>query len=72
MILILQYLKLEQKIFAVSNVCPHQQAAKIYEGFVEDEFVVCPLHGWKFKLKNGKLASGSRGLDTYPIKNIDG
>ena len=64
--------KIGKKIFAVSNVCPHQQATKIYEGFIEDECVVCPLHGWKFILKNGKLESGSRGLDTYPVKTFEG
>ena len=63
--------KIENKIFAVSNVCPHQQATKIYEGFIENECVVCPLHGWKFKLKDGKLESGGRGLATYPIKILE-
>ena len=60
------------KIFAVSNVCPHQQAEKIFEGFIEDECVICPLHGWKFNLIDGKLANGSRGLETFPTKIIDG
>lgn len=60
--------KVNGKIFAVSNVCPHQHAAKIFEGFIEDECVVCPLHGWKFDLKNGKLPNGRRGLESYQIK----
>ena len=64
--------KVKGKIYAVSNVCPHQQASRIYEGFVENNCVVCPLHGWTFSLETGNLHSGSRGLDTYPIKIIDG
>ena len=38
----------------MSNICPHQQTRLIYDGFVEDEFVVCPAHGWKFNLGTGK------------------
>lgn len=64
--------KLNNEIFAVSNVCPHQQTHLIYDGFIEDEFVVCPAHGWKFNLKTGKKDSGSNGLQVYPIKVIDG
>lgn len=64
--------KVGEKIFAVSNVCPHQQASRIYEGFVENNCVVCPLHGWTFNLETGNLHSGSRGLDSYPVKIIDG
>jgi NAD(P)H-dependent nitrite reductase small subunit len=64
--------KVGDKIYAVSNVCPHQQASKIYEGFVENNCVVCPLHGWTFNLKTGNLHSGSKGLDTYPTKIVDG
>ena len=63
--------KVDNKIYAVSNVCPHQQATKIFEGFVENNCVVCPLHGWTFNLNDGKLHNGSRGLDTYPVKIIN-
>ena len=59
------------EVFALSNICPHQQTHLIYDGFVEDEFVVCPAHGWKFNLRNGKKDSGSNGLDSYPVKLID-
>lgn len=64
--------KVGSKIFAVSNICPHQHTSSIYDGIIENECVVCPLHGWTFNLKNGNLHSGSRGLDTYPVKIIDG
>jgi len=64
--------KVEGKIHVVSNLCPHQHTPNIYEGFIENNCVVCPLHGWTFKLDTGKLHSGGRGLETYPIKIIDG
>ena len=64
--------KINNEVFALSNICPHQQTHLIYDGFIEDEFVVCPAHGWKFNLRNGKKDSGSNGLDSYPIKISDG
>jgi nitrite reductase/ring-hydroxylating ferredoxin subunit len=63
--------KLNSEIFAVSNICPHQQTHLIFDGFIEDEFVVCPAHGWKFNLRTGKKDSGSNGLRTFPIELID-
>jgi len=58
-------------IFALSNICPHQQTALIYDGFIEDGCVVCPAHGWKFDLRTGNKKSGSRGLDSYVVKIVD-
>lgn len=59
--------KIGNKIFALSNVCPHQHNALIHDGFLEDEFVVCPAHGWKFNLKTGKQPKGENGLDSFPV-----
>jgi NAD(P)H-dependent nitrite reductase small subunit len=59
--------KIGDKVFAVNNVCPHQRSALIYDGFVEDDFVVCPAHGWKFNLETGKTPSGSGGLSTHEV-----
>lgn len=63
--------KISSEIFAVSNICPHQQTRLIYDGFIENEFVVCPAHGWKFNLRTGKKDSGSNGLQVYPIEIVD-
>lgn len=63
--------KVENEIYAIDNICPHQHTANIYDGFLEDGCVVCPAHGWMFNLKTGKQPTGARGLDTYPIKIID-
>lgn len=59
-------------VYALSNVCPHQHSAIICDGFIEDEFVVCPAHGWKFRLKDGKKENGYNGLKSYLTKVIDG
>ncbi len=63
--------KIEEEIFIVSNICPHQHTALIYDGFIEAGCVVCPAHGWKFNLKTGKQPTGARGLDIYQVKVMD-
>ncbi|MCX8107111.1 MAG: Rieske 2Fe-2S domain-containing protein [Ignavibacterium album] len=60
--------KVDGDIYALSNICPHQHTALIYDGFIEDGCVVCPAHGWKFDLKTGNQPTGRKGLDVYPIK----
>ncbi len=60
--------KVNGNVHAVSNVCPHQKAAMIYDGFIEDGKIVCPLHGWEFNLKDGTMGEGRRGLDCYDVK----
>lgn len=56
-------------LFAVSNICPHQHSPSIGAGFVKDCTVACPLHGWTFDLKTGKLLEPQGGavLSTYSV-----
>lgn len=64
--------KVEGVIYALSNICPHQHSATIFDGFIEDGCVVCPAHGWKFDLKTGYIASKRKGLNSFPVKIING
>jgi nitrite reductase/ring-hydroxylating ferredoxin subunit len=64
--------KVDGEIYALSNICPHQHTPLIYDGFIEDGCVVCPAHGWIFNLKTGKMPAERKGLDSYPVKVIDG
>ena len=59
--------KINEEVFAIDNVCPHQHTALLYDGFVENGCVVCPAHGWMFDIRTGKQPSGSRGVDSYPV-----
>lgn len=59
--------KIDNEVYALSNRCPHQQNAMIYDGFIEEGCVVCPIHGWKFELKTGKTPAGHSGLTPYPV-----
>ncbi len=53
------------KYYATSNICPHQHANIIHDGFIEDNKVVCPAHGWEFDLVTGKQPDGRKGLTVY-------
>ena len=64
--------RVDGEIFALNNICPHQHSALIYDGFIEEGCVVCPAHGWMFDLRTGKLPAGGKGLDTYPVRVLDG
>lgn len=62
--------KLDGKVYALNNICPHQHAAIIFEGFLENNCIVCSSHGWKFDIETGKKSSGSNGLETYKVELV--
>lgn len=65
--------KADDKIYAVQNHCPHQHAAIMYDGYVDENcYVFCPAHGWEFSLKDGCMPEGRKGLDTYETIIEDG
>ena len=59
------------ELHAVTNICPHQHAPVIFEGFVEDCTVACPLHGWVYELDTGRALGGGARLKTYEVRVID-
>lgn len=63
--------KVDGKIYATTNICPHQQSAIIYDGFIEDCKIVCPAHGWEFDLETGRMPSGGSKLRTFETKIIN-
>lgn len=60
-------------LFAFSDKCPHA-GGKLSAGYVDAlGNIVCPLHRYKFTMKNGYNCSGEGYfLKTYPIKEDDG
>lgn len=57
----------DDKLYAVNNICPHQHAPVIADGYIEDCTVTCPLHGWVYDLATGKAIGGNSRLKTYEI-----
>jgi nitrite reductase/ring-hydroxylating ferredoxin subunit len=64
--------KVDGDVYALSNVCPHKHTALIYDGYIENGCVVCPIHGWMFDLKTGIMPSKKSGLDSFPVKIEEG
>ncbi len=60
--------KVNGNIYALSNICPHQHFPLIFDGFLENGCVVCPLHRWKFNLQTGKKPEGQGGLSSFEVK----
>ena len=52
---------------AVSNVCPHKRAAMIYDGFIENGTIQCPLHGWTYNICTGEPLIGASKLTVYAV-----
>jgi len=60
--------KVDGKIYATDNVCPHNHTPKIHLGFIEDKHVLCPVHSFKFSLQTGKQASADGCA--LPVYNV--
>ena len=41
------------QVFGVSNSCPHM-GCSLDKGILREYLVMCPCHGWKFDIRNGK------------------
>ncbi|MDB4941746.1 MAG: 3-phenylpropionate dioxygenase ferredoxin subunit [Labilithrix sp.] len=58
------------QVYAIEDACNHA-GASLAEGWVEDGCAVCPMHGYVFDLKDGKLLR-PRGLcadqRTYTVR----
>ena len=63
--------KVDGKIYALNNICPHQHANIIHDGFIEEGCVICPAHGWGFKLEDGTMREANAKLDSYEVKIVD-
>jgi nitrite reductase/ring-hydroxylating ferredoxin subunit len=46
--------KIKDKIYVVDNICPHNHTPKMYNGFIKNNFVICPIHFYEFNLSTGK------------------
>ncbi len=56
------------QFFAFDNACLHA-GGPLGEGALEDVFVTCPWHGWKYNIKNGQNdLDETLKLKTYKTK----
>lgn len=52
--------------FAISNVCRHAFAS-LSDGFVDGFALVCPLHGWRYDVRDGSTDHPGADVRTYPV-----
>lgn len=59
--------------YATAAICTHAEA-DLTEGRLEGARVVCPLHGARFDVRNGRVQSppASRPLRTFATRVADG
>jgi nitrite reductase/ring-hydroxylating ferredoxin subunit len=62
----------KDRVFAVDGVCPHR-GGPLAEGFVAEDCIICPWHGWGFHLDSGLyVGSPGVGVRTHPTEIRDG
>jgi nitrite reductase/ring-hydroxylating ferredoxin subunit len=61
--------RLDDGVFATSDVCPHQ-GASLAQGCVVQGFIECPLHFALFDIRTGDAdgAITTRAVRTYPAR----
>lgn len=63
------------QLYCLSNICPHEHRDSIYRGFIDNDKVICPEHGWSFSLKTGENINprqGLRPLKSFRVKEKNG
>jgi nitrite reductase/ring-hydroxylating ferredoxin subunit/multimeric flavodoxin WrbA len=54
--------------YAISNSCIHK-GGPLSNGFLDEDIVTCPWHGWKYSVKTGKSAhEGGDSVNSYDVK----
>lgn len=56
--------------YALSNICIHK-GGPLSKGFLDEDIVTCPWHGWKYSVKDGKSPhEGGDSVNSYDVKEI--
>jgi nitrite reductase (NADH) small subunit len=61
------------QMFALDNACPHRRGP-LSEGVIgidhasKDEAVICPYHGYRFSLRNGRGLDTELNVRTYAVE----
>lgn len=65
--------KTSEGVFALDGVCTHEYA-ELWNGFVTDDVITCPLHLSQFDVRTGEVISppAEQPLRTYKVEIKDG
>jgi ferredoxin-thioredoxin reductase catalytic chain len=58
--------RVEGAHYALSNVCRHV-FGPLSEGFVDGHLLACPLHGWRYDVRDGSTDHPGADVRTYPV-----
>jgi nitrite reductase/ring-hydroxylating ferredoxin subunit len=59
-------------IRALHGTCPHQNGP-LYQGMLDEESILCPLHAWKFNTKTGTFdADVNLRIPVYAVRIENG
>jgi len=63
----------EGQLHAVNNICSHAYA-RMDEGRLRGNRLICPLHGASFDVRTGAVlgAPANAPLPSYPVRVVDG
>lgn len=56
---------------AIDAVCPHR-GGPLADGLIDEQVVVCPLHGHTFDTCTGGEVGGGLSVRSYPVTAVDG
>lgn len=60
--------KYNGQLFAISDFCPHL-SGHLAQGRLESDELICPEHGWRFKLTTGRCTTvRDRSAHTFPVR----
>ena len=64
--------RLGDEFYAIDNLCLHK-AGPLCEGFIENDVVTCPWHGWSYEIRTGTLVQDPRvGVSKHDVRIEDG
>ena len=60
--------RLGEEFFALDNMCLHR-GGPLCEGFIEDDVVTCPWHGWSYQIRTGIMVQDPRvGVSRHEVR----
>lgn len=70
--LVIMVVNIAGSYFAIGDVCSHDDGP-LGEGEIDDFEVICPRHGARFDIRNGKANSLPAYVDipAYPVRIVD-
>lgn len=63
--------KIDGEVFVITNICPHNHTAQMFNGHLIGYAISCPVHGWKFDLRTGETLNNNSRIKTYETKIED-